>query len=1641
MKKSRSSRLMSLFLILVLISVSVLQMTPAAYAATPVNSGVGIPVNVTAATTNDTAVLNWSAPGSGPVPTGYLILRNDVKIADVTTGTGFTDSGLAAGTSYTYKIQAYNTGSASSSVVVPVSTGSTIGNQPPIITSIYPPNGDASYAAHSTIYFMTSTSDSDGTVSTVKYYVNGVLLGQSADGKGMKSWYNVAQGDYSIAAAAVDNSGNTYTKVINISVGAGGTALRQLYKDTYINTWCTGTTSYYNVNASSTEKVKEGAYSFKVKNLAGKSSVNYRIISTSFNPYVSANKSNVALQFWIYADTAADTFKQSFYVTILSQNGTDTTECRLPLSSYLAAGDYQQWKLVTIPLSDFYNNGIYYKGTNGTNSAVAADFNWSSFLGAGFICSTTGLPDTTYFFDDLKFCSIPVHTDATLSDLKIDGTTVAGFAAGTLNYNVKLPAGAATIPTVTATVYDTGNATSVITQASALPGTATVKVTAQDGTTTQTYTIYFFKEISTENLKTYDATVLPDNYQTVKGWGLFPASIGPAFADKYAAHQALFKDLGITQFRVELRGQAGDGDGDLVTGPLDDLASVIKAGVNNGITKYTACVWTPPAGMKDNNDISGWLVKNVQHASLLQSKEQTFCDWIVKSINYIVSKGLPAPTFFSLQNEPDVYMDYQSCGYELDQYERVAKLLRKTLNAAGYSNITLIGPEGGGYNIEKWLGTGFSALKNDQEYADALGGFVLHSYPSQSMSLAQRNTNFQTYVQDASQFPAKDRWQGEYCNTTWPEDAEIDRVIDSMRIFTSDVAWAGANYWQWWMGWDSRYPITDKAQETLVGGDGVTSVTKGRHFEVLSKIFNSAPPGSIVKRMSTNDPSVTNAEVYQSDMMALTNDKSTVAMLINTSNEDKIYNVHGLTGMSATVYSVAAAFDGIQTMASKNVQDGTVSGVVIPARSVNLVVTSMTDTVPPEIQLVKDKNLFFDGVKYVSWNNRMLLRGKVDEPAEIKINGKTAALNPDFSFSALVDLPNAMNTIEIDAKDNFNNYSQPLIFNVAYDPNYLALMVDKTPTQVTDPDFIIRGTVNTPSAIKVNSDTVTAKDDLTFEYRTTLAEGQNHFVLTAKGVNGNASAPVEVNVFCDSKGPEVTLFNTQTLTEDWEYVLSGKSDEAVKSLQINGKDILLSADLSFCEKLTLAQGENTFIIRAVDLYGNASIKEFKVTFNQTALTPHNTDGVSYSRRAAANVTVDGNIDEADWHMDNKASKSISGLVGDPNNIVNFGTLWDDNNLYVAAKVYDNKICFGAAQVYKNDGIELFFNPSNAKAGTYTGKDKQLFISMNQNGNGMYVNTGAAYQTGWKNIDGGYTVEMAIPWSSLGLTPAEGLQIGFDIQNDDSDISGNRQSTIVWNGTASDYNDTSHFGTLVLTSKEDVTYIDKAVVQSMDTTAPITTLSADKQENNGWYSSNVNIALSAADNMSGVAKTEYRIGDSGNWNVYTGPISLSQDGTYLIEYHSTDNIGIVEDIKQQTIQIDKTAPVTAIAVNGTTGNGWYVSDAAITLSASDNLSGVGKTEYRIGDSGGWSIYTKPIVLAQDGIYTIQYRSTDKAGNVEDVKQQTVQIDKIAPMTSAIPAGTLLSNGAYNSDILLTLTAVDAQTGSGVEKIEYSFDGTN
>lgn len=102
------------------------------------------------------------------------------------------------------------------------------------------------------------------------------------------------------------------------------------------------------------------------------------------------------------------------------------------------------------------------------------------------VVAEDGTTTLTYYVNFI----LPIP-DATLNDLTVDGTTVVGFDSSIYVYNIPLVSGTTVPPTVNAALSSI-DATKDITQAAAIPGTATVKVLAGDGITEGTYNVNFY---------------------------------------------------------------------------------------------------------------------------------------------------------------------------------------------------------------------------------------------------------------------------------------------------------------------------------------------------------------------------------------------------------------------------------------------------------------------------------------------------------------------------------------------------------------------------------------------------------------------------------------------------------------------------------------------------------------------------------------------------------------------------------------------------------------------------------------------------------------------------------------------------------------------------------------------------------------------------------------------------------------------------------------------------------------------------------------------------------------------------------------------------------------------------------------------
>ncbi len=77
-----------------------------------------------------------------------------------------------------------------------------------------------------------------------------------------------------------------------------------------------------------------------------------------------------------------------------------------------------------------------------------------------------------------------------------------------------------------------------------------------------------------------------------------------------------------------------------------------------------------------------------------------------------------------------------------------------------------------------------------------------------------------------------------------------------------------------------------------------------------------------------------------------------------------------------------------------------------------------------------------------------------------------------------------------------------------------------------------------------------------------------------------------------------------------------------------------------------------------------------------------------------------------------------------------------------------------------------------------------------------------------------------------------------------------------------------------------------------------------------------------------------------------------------------------------------------------GAGWNRTPVVVTLTATDDISGVARTEYDL-DGLGPVTYRVPVTIPDEGLHQLGYRSIDHSQNVEDQRRMEVRIDLTAP----------------------------------------------
>ncbi|HEX4772356.1 MAG TPA: Ig-like domain repeat protein [Bryobacteraceae bacterium] len=171
---------------------------------------------------------------------------------------------------------------------------------------------------------------------------------------------------------------------------------------------------------------------------------------------------------------------------------------------------------------------------------------------------------------------------------------------------------------------------------------------------------------------------------------------------------------------------------------------------------------------------------------------------------------------------------------------------------------------------------------------------------------------------------------------------------------------------------------------------------------------------------------------------------------------------------------------------------------------------------------------------------------------------------------------------------------------------------------------------------------------------------------------------------------------------------------------------------------------------------------------------------------------------------------------------------------------------------------------------------------------------------------------------------------------------------------------------------------------------------------------------------------------------TGSLKLSAagQGCHTAMAKAWDNTGTSSGLLSYgPVCFDTVAPVSKATLTGTGSGNVFTSSVKVTLSATDQGSGVGSISYSL-DGATFTIYSTPFTVSAAGSHTVRYFSKDKAGNTEQTKTTSFTIN--SSQTKATVASSL-NPSTYGLNVTFT-AAITAATGTTPAGTVTFLDGT-
>jgi hypothetical protein len=214
------------------------------------------------------------------------------------------------------------------------------------------------------------------------------------------------------------------------------------------------------------------------------------------------------------------------------------------------------------------------------------------------------------------------------------------------------------------------------------------------------------------------------------------------------------------------------------------------------------------------------------------------------------------------------------------------------------------------------------------------------------------------------------------------------------------------------------------------------------------------------------------------------------------------------------------------------------------------------------------------------------------------------------------------------------------------------------------------------------------------------------------------------------------------------------------------------------------------------------------------------DGNVEANQVAAAPTINGDLSEWSGEATYQSAfrvYSASSWDGSQDLTAVWRLAWDDNNLYIGVTVIDDTHVQTQTgnQIFRGDSVDMQFDTNRdadfearlspddfqitLSPGDFAGLPPAAFRFQGTTNGAILDAPGGHHVTvAAQRTDDGYTLEAAIPWSDLNLTPAPGLVIGLALNASDNDGPGTAVQEVMMSHVASrTLTDPTSWGTLTL----------------------------------------------------------------------------------------------------------------------------------------------------------------------------------------------------------------------------------------------------